>query len=295
MKILHYFGYALIRLFGRLPYRLLYFIGCLLGPIYWHLSKRDRHVTQANINACFPQLSDAEKLHISKSSMTHTVINALEGTWAWQHQYAVTGKKIRHVYGLERVAAAESADTGTLYLLGHFGNWEIFGSVGCHYANNMVGLGREFGIPLLDEHIRKGRQHSGVEMFPCTKAGLQALYAATAKGHSTALLTDQQPSLKHGVFSPFFGINALTSLLTQDMLQKTGAKVILTGLVRLPKGRGFDLHFLEADPDIYSAELSIATAAHNRSYEKLIALAPEQYTWNYKRFSKRPDGESRIY
>lgn len=295
MKILHYFGYALIRLFGRLPYRLLYFIGCLLGFFYWQMSKRDRHITQTNIRACFPALSPAEQLQMSKESLKHTAINILEGTWAWQHQYKTTRKKIRNVYGLERVKQAEAAETGTIYLLGHFGNWEIFGSVGCHYAKEMVGLGREFGIPLLDQHIRKGREHSGVRMFPCTKEGLQSLYTATAKGNSTAMLTDQQPSLKHGIFSPFFGVSTLTSLLTQDMLQKTGAKVILTGFVRLPKGRGFDLYFLDTDPEIYSTNLVTATAAHNRSYEKLIALAPEQYTWNYKRFSKRPDGEPKFY
>lgn len=295
MKILHYLGYFLIRLFGLLPYRLLYFMGCLLGVLYWHASKRDRHITQSNIQACFPHLSDTEKRCMAKSSLRHTAINVLEGTWAWQHQYPVTSKKIRNVYGLELVEKAEAADTGTIYLLGHFGNWEIFGSIGCHYAKHMVGLGREFGIPLLDQHIRNGREHSGIEMFPCTKQGLQQLYTATENGHSTAMLTDQQPSLKHGLFAPFFGVNTLTSLLTQDMIQKTGGKVILTGFIRLPKGRGFDLHFMEADPDIYAKDLATATAAHNRSYEKLISLAPEQYTWNYKRFSKRPEGEKNIY
>lgn len=295
MKILHYIGYALIRCFGILPYRLLYFMGCALGVLYWHLSKRDRRITLRNIETCYPELSPEQQLKRAKASITHTAINVLEGTWAWQHQYNVTHKKIRAIHGLELVKAAEAADTGTIYLLGHFGNWEIFGSIGAHYAQHMVGLGREFGIPLLDNHIRQGREHSGIEMFPCTREGLEQLYKATAAGGSTAMLTDQEPSIKHGLFAPFFGQSALTSLLTQDMIQKTGAKVIVTAYVRLPKGAGFELHLMEADPDIYSPDLATATAAHNRCYEKMIALAPEQYTWNYKRFKTRPEGEAGIY
>ena len=59
---------------------------------------------------------------------------------------------------------------------------------------------------------------------------------------------------------------------------------------RLPRGRGFDLHYLPADEEIASTDLARSAEALNREVERCIRQKPEQYMWSYKRFRMRPPG-----
>jgi KDO2-lipid IV(A) lauroyltransferase len=47
--------------------------------------------------------------------------------------------------------------------------------------------------------------------------------------------------------------------------------------------------------DLYSEDIQTSLAALNRGVEAIVALAPEQYQWEYKRFRDRPAGESPAY
>ncbi len=295
MKLFYLSGYAVVRILGVLPFRLLYALGYLLGMLYWQLGKRDRRIACANIRHCFPHLSDAEQTAMARASLIHTAINFIESTWIWAHRYPAIEKKIVQMEGLELLREAEAASSGTVFVLAHFGQWELFGDLFGHYCEQPVYLGREFGVPLLDNYIKRGRERSGGTIFPCTRDGLTQLYTATANGRATGILADQKPARKHGLYAPLFGQPALTSLLVQDIVKKTGARVVMTSAQRLPRGRGFKVTFFPPEPDIYAEDLATATAALNRSYEQLIQPAPEQYTWNYKRFGSPPKGQPRIY
>jgi KDO2-lipid IV(A) lauroyltransferase len=56
--------------------------------------------------------------------------------------------------------------------------------------------------------------------------------------------------------------------------------------VRRPGGDGFDIFYDEPDPEIYSEDVAVSTAAMNRSIETLVRRDPAQYQWSYKRFKK---------
>ena len=58
--------------------------------------------------------------------------------------------------------------------------------------------------------------------------------------------------------------------------------------------RGYKIIVEEAMSDIYSEDLDESIMALNRSIEKTIMKSVEQYSWEYKRFRRRPDG-SRFY
>jgi KDO2-lipid IV(A) lauroyltransferase len=59
---------------------------------------------------------------------------------------------------------------------------------------------------------------------------------------------------------------------------------------RLPRGRGFRMHWLPAPDDIADPDPRVAATALNRGVEHCVALCPTQYQWSYRRFRKRPVG-----
>jgi len=76
-------------------------------------------------------------------------------------------------------------------------------------------------------------------------------------------------------------------------MNRTGCKVIMGFVQRVPGG--FELHFENADPEIYSENLSVSLAAMNRSVENCVRQVPEQYQWEYKRFRRPPEGSEKPY
>ncbi|MEO8010440.1 MAG: lipid A biosynthesis acyltransferase, partial [Dokdonella sp.] len=98
-----------------------------------------------------------------------------------------------------------------------------------------------------------------------------------------------------GVFAPFFGIEALTMVLVPRLAERTGAIVLFAFAERLTDGAGFRIHIVPAPEGIADADLRVACSALNRGIENCVVLAPMQYQWHYKRFSKRPAGERNPY
>ena len=60
---------------------------------------------------------------------------------------------------------------------------------------------------------------------------------------------------------------------------------------RLSKNQGYQIIVEAADEQIYSDNIDESAAALNRTVEKSVNKAVEQYQWEYKRFRKRPDGK----
>jgi KDO2-lipid IV(A) lauroyltransferase len=52
---------------------------------------------------------------------------------------------------------------------------------------------------------------------------------------------------------------------------------------------------MPAEEAINSADQQTSLDALNRGVESIVALAPSQYQWEYKRFKARPEGYPPIY
>jgi KDO2-lipid IV(A) lauroyltransferase len=109
------------------------------------------------------------------------------------------------------------------------------------------------------------------------------------------LLPDQEPGAGQGRFAPFFGIPAYTMVLLARLAKKNGSAVFIGYAERLPRGRGYHLHFIPAPEGIAGAPLEEALALMNRGVEACARALPEQYQWSYKRFRTRPEGAASFY
>ena len=195
--------------------------------------------------------------------------------------------------GEENFFAATASEHGVILLAPHIGNWEIFGFYLCEKLKS-TWLYQPPEFKLMDQFITKTRSRAGIEMAPAHRIGVSKVLAALRRGEVVGILPDQIPPAEGGRFIPFFGEPALTMTLPSKLIQKTKAKVFCGFAQRLPNARGYKIIVEEAISDIYSEDLDESVMALNRTIEKTIMKSVEQYSWEYKRFRRRPDG-SRFY
>jgi len=80
------------------------------------------------------------------------------------------------------------------------------------------------------------------------------------------------------VWVDFFGRPAYTATLPKKLQRATDAVMIAAFAERLPRGKGFRLHFQPVSTESFDeTEL-------NQLVERLVRRCPSQYLWSYNRY-----------
>jgi KDO2-lipid IV(A) lauroyltransferase len=261
---------------------------------FWmHLSPTKRHTAERNLQRCYPDLSDEERVQLLRDSFHHYLCSILETGHNWYWPQERLQAQCDRIFGLELALDALSTGRGLVVLAPHFGAWEYLGVFLQQYPDIAI-LYKPPSNPRLAKALLESRRRGGANLIPATAAGLRQLYAHIRVGKGAGILPDQQPSSGKGRFAPFFGMQALTGVLTPRIVQRTNCVVLLAACERLPGGR-YRVHFMPADEEIHSSDMLTALTAVNHGVEQCIAIDPAQYLWSYKRFKVRPEGEPPFY
>ena len=284
---------SVVLLLALLPARALAWMSYPLGALAWRFSHTRRSTTLRNLEACFPEIPQQDRERLGRESMRHFIMTGLEAGmgWAWSRK-----RLERHFVeddGFTYLTEALNEGKGVLALVPHYGNWELM-SHWAQFRIPLLALYKPSGSDEIQQAVIRNRTRFGAIMAPTTGAGLKQLYRHARQGHLVAVLPDQDPGSGDGRFAPFFGVPALTGVLSIRLIQKTGCRVVYAACRRVDSGR-YQACFRPADPKIYSADVDQALAALNRGIEKVVALDTAQYLWAYKRFKSRPEGEPRFY
>ncbi len=283
----------LVRLLARLSLTNARRIGAAAGWLSWRFQSRAARISAINLSRCL-HIDDAKELQAAtRRAMIHAGQSGAEmgAMFLWPPERVL--ETIERVENLALLEGAIAQDRGVVIFVPHMGNWELMGG---YLAQRweLMALYRPPKEKGLEPMIKAARERMGMHTVAATQRGMVALFRRLQKGALTGILPDQQPkSRSGGIFVPFFGHAAHTPTLPARILQKTGSVAVAGAVVRSPKG--FVLHFLPVEEAIYSADTETATAALNRTLERCIALAPEQYNWSYKRFKRRPKGAAKFY
>lgn len=281
-----------LKLLGTLPLPVVSRIGRGLGHLAWHLARDVRRVTLINLEICFPEMSLKERKRLARASVIETMMTACESGAVWTKKPSEVTQYITAIEGEELIQQALDQKRGVILIVPHLGNWEI---ANYHISSRypFMAMYAPVPIPKLDQLIFKARSQMDAEFVPADRSGVMALMGFLSKGGLTGVLPDQQPSIKSGVFVPFFNQLALTPVLLAKLIQRTGSVAFGYACLRNPDEKSFRIVCIPADDAIYDADESVSAAAMNRTIETLIRMAPEQYQWEYKRFNKRPDPNER--
>ncbi|WP_447528080.1 lysophospholipid acyltransferase family protein [Vreelandella sp. TE19] len=259
-------------------------VASLLGPQVYRFSKRERRVTELNLNEVYPSATAKEQKHLAKQSLKHSTATMLELGFAWMAAPERVAASIVEVHGRDKLDSARAEGRGVIVLAPHFGNWEVLNFwLSSHFP--FTAMYEPPKINDLEPIIRHGRERMGASLVPTNPRGVAALLKALKRSEAIGILPDQEPNWGSGVFAPFFGRPAYTATLLPKLVVRTQARVVTGVALRVP-GKGFVIHFLDADERVYSEEDVTSATGVNASVEASIALAPEQYQWEYKRYRK---------
>lgn len=283
---------ALATPFGWLPLRWSQTIGSSLGRLAIRINKKRKHIITCNLDACFPEKSEEQRQKLLQRTAEEAGKWFMESAYVWFRPKEYLASKIT-VKNPEILATAFSKKKGVILILPHLGNWEALNFyVPQHYP--FGAMYKPIKSELIESMVFKGRSRVGTHMFSANARGARQAFKHLKTGGVLAILSDHLPSVKAGVYAPFFGVNAYTGKLTHSLAKYNHSEVLLTTVLRKPHGEGFDIEFYPVD-DINTDDDIAAATAMNVAIEKGIRLAPEQYQWAYKRFSRQPEGVKNIY
>lgn len=284
----------LLLLLARLPLAVLHSAGWLTGQLLWLLRAKPARIARRNLEVCLPQLSVKQRRRLARRSLIATARTLLESFRLWHGPAGRVTRLVRRVEGEPALRSALARQRGVILLVPHLGNWEMIGLY-CSRHYPMTSLYRTQRSPWFDDFILRGRQRFGAELVTTTPRGVRAAVRALKQQRILGILPDQNPGAGAGVFVPFFGILTNTPVLPARLAHQHQTPVLCAWAERLPRARGFVIHFEALNNAIAGPDPERATALMNRELERIIRHKPEQYWWSHPRFRYRPEGEPPIY
>ncbi|MDM1310229.1 lysophospholipid acyltransferase family protein [Acinetobacter indicus] len=285
--------YSLLKNFSKLPLRLIQVTARSVGWLLYVSNSSARRVTEINLKSAYPELSESERDQLTKRSLKSQCMTYAESVKIWGSAPEFALEQIKVVHGEDIFLDALQNPNGTLAVVPHFGTWELMNAwVNLHTAP--VIMYKPSKNPDVDRFMLEARQRLNATLVPTDETGVRALFKHLKQGGFAAILPDHVPKESGGIYSPFFGQNALSSTLLSKLAAKTQCSVIGLSCLRREDLSGFELHVQTLSAEINAKDLQLSVDTLNKEMERMINVAPEQYLWGYKRFRK-VEGANKIY
>lgn len=274
---------------ARLPLPWVHILGTVLGRLVWRFSPAIRKVVCTNLALAWPEQDAAWRARLGRRVLEETGKSLLELGHLWMLPPHKAQALVREIHGQEFLDEALSHNRGLLLAIPHLGAWEMM-AVHFGLLGSCATLYRPPRKDWLHPLIRRARSRAGAELIPADRKAVRSILRALKQGKSIGILPDQQPKAGDGVFAPFLGHPAWTMTLLPRLHQRTGTPLLFGAVVRLPRGRGYAMHFRRPEPPLTGEDVQQLAAAMNENVAWFVRQWPEQYQWTYKRWSIQPEG-----
>jgi KDO2-lipid IV(A) lauroyltransferase len=278
-------GIGMLRLVVMLPRRAQLWVARRIGGILRMVLPKRRHIAQANLALCFPELDAGEQRKLLRRHFDALGMFVVELALAW---WATDSELdgLTQINGIEHLRAALDQGRGVLLLSGHFTCNEITARQLCLMVPPLGAMYRRSGNPMVDQLIRRCRSRSATYLI--AKDRIRELVRALRSNIIVWYSPDQAYSGKNSVIAPFFGEAAMTSPATSQIARISGAAVVPCMPRRLEDGSGYIVDLLPALENFPGDDPAADAARINRLLEDQIRKAPDQYYWVHRRFKGRP-------
>ena len=282
-------GIGLLWLIHLLPLRVIGWIGAAAGVALFYLGRG--RVTLINLQACFPDLSEATRRKLARRHFIAVSRSFLElGILSWSSR-----QRIAAIVRLENAEHLSGAgDRPVILLAPHFVGLEMGGSRLAIELRCATLYSRQKNAALEALVVRTRTRFGNVALFP-RQEGLRGAIRAIRGKRAFYFLPDQDFGSRDSIFVPFFGVAAATAPILSRLSKLTGALVVPCVTRQLPGSSGYVMRFYPAWKDFPSADRAADTRRMNEFIEERVREMPEQYLWIHKRFKTRPPGEADFY
>ncbi|NNM52313.1 MAG: lipid A biosynthesis acyltransferase [Pseudomonadales bacterium] len=272
-----------------LPFRVLGWLGWLMGSLLYALPTSRRRVGFINLEKCFPEMTHRERQQILRHHVINLACMVLEFSYLWFSSVERI-RRLMPIEGLEHLHALEGKPV--IFLMPHFTGLD-FGGLRVSLETPVVSIYSKQKSADFDAYVASRRLRFDTGIVLSRQAGIRPALRALKQGYRLFYLPDQDFGARDSVFAHFFGIPAATITGLSRLAKASGAAV----LPCYPR-RKRDGYTLVIEPPLVNfpgGDIQQDTEHMNRHVEAQIRRQPAQYFWLHKRFKTRPAGELGFY
>jgi len=276
--------YPFIFIIAKLPLCILYGFSNLLYYLVYYVFGYRKNTVRHNLQLCFPQKTDKERLDIEKKSFRHFIdifIEMIKG-------FGISQKELnkRYKYTNPEIFKELEALNKSVILLGaHQGNWEWLFNINHHTKLQCYGAYRRVKNKYFDKYVKENRSRFG-STFIQTNNTIPQIIKNYRKGIPSmyGLLSDQTPHIsKTHYWAPFFKHTVPVHTGAEMLAQRFDLAVIYMH-TKMPKRGYYEITFELLSTSPKKTENYPLTNLYLRKLEKDISNHPEIYFWTHKRF-----------
>jgi lauroyl/myristoyl acyltransferase len=114
-----WFGMAVLRLIGCLPFPVIYALSAVLGEILYRIIPSRAHVTLVNLKLCFSDMSDTKRKQMARQHFRLLVCSLLSIGSIWWSRPSRLRRLVR-IKGIENLRSAQQDGYNVIFLAPHF-------------------------------------------------------------------------------------------------------------------------------------------------------------------------------
>jgi len=288
---LHYILLKLFLFFGKIiPKAMLYRVSRWIMTYYYRHKPKRVEIMHANIKKAYPELTEEEISAFGKKVYEELSYTLAELVLLYHKKLDINSLILNKEEMLHKLQALDQqATNGTIYIMAHYGNWELLGQFMAKNGFDMLGVVKEGKNPLIEQHIaRPFRTRYGNRAVGNTAAMIAISKALKAK-QRVVLAIDQVVQPPNGVPVHFFGYPTAATKAIAVLKRKYDPLIVPVFLQREAKGfRGIigepiETECPQEDPD---TEIICMTQHYYDIIETQIRQAPQQWLWLYNRWKE---------
>ena len=252
-------------------------IGKLCGKLLFILAKSRKKIAEANIEACFPELSKAEQQELLRDNFLHLGRSFIETgiAWFWSDK-KIQSKVDYDLIGINHLSNNNS-NKGNLIIFKHSQHLELDARL---FAMNaaVYGVSRTHNSASMNKIQNKGRlssikdtadKNNPRKFMKWLKAGKNVMYAI-----------DQDYGWDHSVKLQFFNQEAATITTTRKIIDATNANLLFINSYYKNKTLVLQIELIDHE-GLNSIKLAQKI---NDLMEEKILQHPAEYLWMHRRF-----------
>ena len=252
-------------------------IGILCGKLLFIFAKSRKKIAQANIEACFSELSKAELQELLQDNFLHLGRSFIETgiAWFWSDN-KIQSKVDYEIIGLDHLFNNNS-NQGNLIIFKHSQHLELDARL---FAMNaaVYGVSRTHNSTSMNKIQNKGRlssikdtadKNNPRKFMKWLKAGKNVMYAI-----------DQDYGWDHSVKLEFFNQEAATITTTRKIIDATNANLLFINSYYKNKTLVLQIELID---HVGLNSIKLAQKINDLMEEKILQH-PAEYLWMHRRF-----------
>jgi KDO2-lipid IV(A) lauroyltransferase len=269
----------------------------LFGAVWYFCDKPHRERAMANLQRCFPEMTEQQRDRVARRSVQHMFMLGVEMLFTTRLIRLDTWRNYVQINDIKKTLELMiDPNRGLIMLTGHYGNWEILGYVMATLGFQTTSVARPLDNPYINDWVFDVRERHGQKVLR-KKGATNEITQLLEEKATVAFVADQNAGSK-GIFVDFFGRKAST-YKSIGLLAMHYEVPIVVGYARRIKDR-FHFHLVMHDviwPRDWKNQndpLRYITQRYTRAIEDFVREEPDQYLWSHRRWRSRPKGETAL-